>query len=302
MDKVVVLLLRFAGWLSGHSSATVRTKFGALLGWILRKASRKRQAVTLDNIRHAFPEQDAKWHKRIMRLSYRNLGITLAEFVALPYLHDEEIASWFTYKNVQVVEKYLSQGKSIIFLSGHFGNWEFGAYSIGLRFNKELIIVVKPQRNSEADILLNSYRTRATNSVVAMNSAARTLISAMDSGKIIAMLADQAADPIRDVFVDFFGRKAVTYKAPAYLALRSHVPIITGYVVRLPNGKYEVELQEIACDDVENTPEGIATIVQRYTRSLEDAIRQHPELWSWQHKRWKYNPNDYKKEINEYQS
>ena len=106
---------------------------------------------------------------------------------------------------------------------------------------------------------------------------------------MVALLADQAASKEKDIFVNFFGRPAVTYESPAKLALKFDIPIIIGFAERQDNYKYKVHLQEIKYDDLKNEENAIELLTQRHVALLEEQIRKNPSQWAWQHNRWKYS-------------
>ncbi|MBL7999973.1 MAG: lysophospholipid acyltransferase family protein, partial [Candidatus Kapabacteria bacterium] len=262
------------------------------IGYLLRLLSLHRYDVSVDNIRKAFPAYTDTEVNTIAQGAYTSLSITFLELLSTPYRTDGYIVSRFNFKQPELIRRFLTEMQPLIFLSGHFGNWEWGAYAAGILFNP-LLIVIKNQRNTQADTILNSYRTRGGNRVVPMDKAAKDIISTIRSKGIVALLTDQAADPQKDIFVDFFSRPAVSFEAPASLALRYQVPVVCFYTIRRSDGTYDVEMEQIDHNDLQNNREGIATLVQRYVHSLEHYARLYPSLWSWQHKRWKYHLNDY---------
>ena len=122
-----------------------------------------------------------------------------------------------------------------------------------------------------------------------MEQAARPLIKALQHNQPVALLIDQAADPKKDVRVPLFGRDAVVFEAPAALALRFHTPLVFAVPVRNADGTYSVTLTEIITDDLTSSKEDILELTKRHTTFLEQAIKEHPEQWTWQHNRWKYH-------------
>ncbi len=290
-NKLSTLFIKFIGFTSSKLSARKRTGFGRLLGRILILLDRKRFAITRDNLAKAFPEKDAAWVHRIAKLSYENLGTTFVELFTFPYFTDDDFRYYVNYENIELIARAKSQGKGMIMLSGHFGNWEMLAYTAGLFTGESAQIIVRDQKNSVLDKLINIYRTQGNNTIVAMHRAALSVAKTLKNGGTVAMLVDQSASS-NDLFVEFFGRHAATYRTPAELALRFGSPIITGYAFRNEKGTYDVRLTEIDFSDLEFSKEGIEELTRRHVKQLENVIRQRPELWSWQHKRWKYTPPD----------
>ncbi len=290
---LVTSLFRFLGIVSRSISPAFRQRFGRTIGLFMLLLSKKRRTVTYQNIHSSFPEKSIEECYSIVRSSYENLGITLVELLAFPSFTRKLLQQQITVINSEYLLEQQRNGKSMILLSGHYGNWELLAFGVASIVDIPFSIVVKEQRNVSADTLLNSYRTLRNNSVIPMRSAARNIIKKIQQGEAIAMLTDQAADPNKDVFVEFFGRPAVTYEAPAYLSIKYQIPIVFGVARRTTDGKYEVELQRIFPKTTELTKESIHSLTQEHTLMLEQTIRKDPSQWSWQHKRWKYNPKDY---------
>jgi Kdo2-lipid IVA lauroyltransferase/acyltransferase len=288
LNLLLTQLIRVIGFISSKLSINTRIKLGKKLGNLIRLADGKRKGYTIDNIRHAFPEKSIEWQDELLIKTYHNLGIVFSEIFAFHYLPDKKIKEIIQFDNIELMNEVLSRGKGLIMLSGHYGNWELLAYSGGMYSGSPIMIIVKPQQNIYADELLNKTRTKGNNSVVSMYSAARTIVNTLRSGNTIALLADQSATSDKDVYVDFFGREAATYEAPASLALKFKTPILMGFAVRQREGNYIVKLREVKHDDLNDSPEGILELTRRHTKCLEEQIRERPELWVWQHRRWKH--------------
>jgi KDO2-lipid IV(A) lauroyltransferase len=289
----VTIFFRILGAISCAISPALRQGLGKAVGILLLILSKKRRTVTYENIKKAFPENSIEERYAIVRSAYENLGITLVELLAFPTYSTLQLEQIISIKNSHFLTEQHQKGESMLLLSGHYGNWELLAFGVAAMLKIPFSIVVKQQQNSSADKILNEYRVLKNNSVIPMHSAARTIISKIKKGEAIAMLTDQAADPNKDTFVDFFGRPAVTYEAPAYLSIKYQIPIIFGVAKRLGNGKYEVELHKIMPTATEITADSVRELTQLHTSLLEEVIRQDPTQWSWQHKRWKFDPKNY---------
>lgn len=277
----------FLGFVSSRLSKDNRTNFGKFLGNLIRLIARDRVRVTLRNLAKAFPEQSHRWHKAIMKKSFENLGITLVELLALGSLSEKDIMEYVKFDNIDLIQNAYEQGRGVILLSGHYGNWEFLAYSVFVYLRIPVLIIVKPLSNYILDRIINRYRTRLGNSIVSMYEAAFKVVKNLRKGGVVALLADQSATKDKDIFVDFFGIPSATFESPAFFALKYKVPIIIGFAERR-GSTYFVHLEELRFDDLEFSSDGIAELTQRHTKKLEEAIRRHPELWVWQHRRWKH--------------
>ena len=285
----ILILLRCTGYVSAVLSISMLQKAGALLGKILMSLSSKRVAITLENIEKAFPEKKSISKQKILKESYANLGIVLLEIASMYFLRNEQVAKRMTFRNISLIHDILKRGKGIVIISGHLTNWEFLAFTAGVHANLSFLLVAKSQKNPYIDSALTALRRRGGNTTVGMEQAARPLIQALQHNQPVALLIDQAADPKKDVRVPLFGRDAVVFEAPAALALRFHTPLVFAVPVRNADGTYSVTLTEIITDDLTSSKEDILELTKRHTTFLEQAIKEHPEQWTWQHNRWKYH-------------
>lgn len=286
IETFIVLLI---GWISSFLNTYKRVSFGKVLGRTLHFFLKKRRRIAIQNLTFAFPEKSPEWVNEIVRKTFENMGIVFAEFLALKWLDEKKIKDYVRFENIDLILEKFKQGNGVILLSGHYGNWEFLAYSVYVYLNLPVLIVVKPLSNYVLDRVINSNRTQLGNKVVSMYEAAFKVVKTLRSGGIVALLADQSATKDRDIFVDFFGRKAATFDSPAYFALKYNVPIIVGFA-RRENYYYNVKLVEIDHSDLDFNKEGIFELTRRYVKLLEDVIREQPELWLWTHRRWKHLP------------
>jgi len=108
---------------------------------------------------------------------------------------------------------------------------------------------------------------------------------------VVGFIADQNAGP-KGVFVDFFGRKASTYKSIALLAMQYNVPVVIGYARRLGDQfRFRMATQDIIHpEDWNAQPEPMRYITQRYTTAIENIVRKDPGQYLWVHRRWKTRP------------
>lgn len=278
------------GNISKILSISNRYYLGVFVGNIIRLLSKKRADVTYNNIKMAFPELSNKEITKIAKQAYHNLGITLVELLAFPKLSIEDYHKYVHYENIELINEALSRNKGLILLSGHFGNWELLATTAGSFSNIPIKVVVKAQSNSYFDRIINNYRTMMGNQLIPMDKAARELIYCIKKNEPFALLVDQSADSSKDIFVDFFGRPAATYEAPAQLSYKYDVPILYGFAVRNAKHTYNVKLYELDRSGLDKCTDPIRELTIRHVKALEDIIKQYPGQWSWQHKRWKHTP------------
>ena len=288
-DDLTVRILRWLGDRLCRSTPEKRMATGRRLGRVM-KLDRRRLRITRDNVRHAFPTLSSADQAAIVNGAYENLGITLAELLSVPALTPDSLLDRIEIPGIEMVRERQRRGEASILLSGHFGNWEYLAMAAGVEIGAPVTIVAHPQKNAAADRELNAYRMSFGNKIIPMHGAARPLIQALTTGGTVAFLVDQHANAERDPWIEFFGRSTPTYEAPAALALRFKVPIFYAFAVRGPDGRYTAELRELPMQDLGDSKNDIIELTRRHVHELETAVRRHPHLWSWQHRRWRGQP------------
>lgn len=262
-------------------------RFGKIFGILLYYIGPKRRKITFNNIKEGLKLSSSETTK-ITKESYQNLGITLFEMIKLKTYTDSQISQLVKFSNIELIDELLSRGRGLIMMTGHYGNWELLAYSSGLFSKKQVNVIVKNQKNELFDKYIIQNREKSGNKMIAAGNAAREIINIIKNKGIVALIADQSADPNKDVFVDFFGRQAATYEAPASLALKFNIPIMMGYAVRQNDNTYISHLTEIDHSDLVYNKKDIEELTQRHVKHLENQILEVPGQWSWQHRRWKH--------------
>jgi len=242
----------------------------------------------LENLTNAFPEYDEKKIRNIAYNAYKSFLTAFIEILYLPKISRQGLEAAVNCPNKELIETKFKEGKGVILLSAHFGNWEYVAASVALQLNLPLSVVVKPQRNPYVSDWMNNVRTRWNNDIVSLGLSIRKIYQTLKEKKIVAMVADQRG-PQESIKVEFFGRKVSVHVGPVVLALKTGAPILYGIPVRQKDNSYKIVMHEISKDNLpENDEEKIIALSQRHTAYLESFIREYPDQWLWMHKRWKH--------------
>ncbi len=267
-------------------------RLAAWLGVFLYSFLPIRKALTLNQLRRAFPEKSDKDIRSIARGSYVNLITTIFELMWTPRLRDDIIEEQIQIRNPEVFTNALRRGKGLILMTGHFGNWEWMSVGTARIFGQSYTVVVHPIHNSAVDRLVEHWRSMHGNRVVPMGVAIREIVRTLRERGVVAMIADQSG-PSGSYYVRYFGKHAATYEGPAVFALKTGAPIIMGFGVRRSDGSYDLTLEEILTQNLKGaTDEHLHELTRRHVRALERTVREHPDQWLWQHKRWKHTPHE----------
>jgi KDO2-lipid IV(A) lauroyltransferase len=260
----------------------------AQLVYLLHARLRK---VGMRNLAMAFPEKSEAERARILRGEFTSLGRQLAEVCQLPRYTLENVEKVVVYDGFEHYEQAKARGKGVLFLTGHFGAWELSAFSHSLH-GHWMHIVVRPMDNAYLDRLIRCYRTMHGNKTVPKNEFVRGLLSAMKANEVVGILMDTNVTPPQGVFVDFFGIPACTAGGLARIALRTDAAVIPGFTIWDKSlGKYRLRFDP-AVDLIRtgNLESDIQANTQKFTKIIEDYVRQYPDQWLWVHRRWKARP------------
>ncbi|MGB6032305.1 MAG: lysophospholipid acyltransferase family protein [Bacteroidota bacterium] len=263
-------------------------RLGGSLGRLIFLLTPLRKKVTLENLRHAFPEKTEMERRRLARGAYANFGTALLESFWVAANDAEEIMRRVAWKGDEGAMSLIREGKGFIFLSGHFGSWELFGTSLGLHFGKSILVVVQEQRNPRINRVIDRDRRRHGNRTVPMSRSVREVLTELGGGGIVGMLSDQSG-PKESAVVPFFGRPAATHRGVAAFSIKLDAPIFMAFTIRQSDGTYILELQELDRSDLGGPPEEqIDQLTRRHVELFERFVRKYPDHWLWMHKRWKH--------------
>lgn len=249
-----------------------------------------RKKLTMEQIARAFPEKSGREVAAICRQAYRNLAMNGLEHLCLPTLSRDELLDIVTFRNEELLEKAYSRGKGVIFVGGHFGNWEYMGAAISAK-GYPLTYVVADIANPFIDDMVNRHRTSAGIRILTKGMSIRAMLKTLRDNGAMAMLMDQDAGR-NGTFVDFFGRKCSTPKGPALFALKTGAAVLLVSSIRQADGSLRAVFEEVEIDhDRGVSEERLHEIMQRCTARMEEYIRKYPGQWLWMHRRWKTPPS-----------
>jgi KDO2-lipid IV(A) lauroyltransferase len=263
---------------------------GGLLGWVAGTVLRIRRADVDRHLAMAFPDQDLRWRGRVARGSYAHLGREAVATFRLADLDAEAVVARTRIEGLEALESALAEGKGVVVVTGHLGNWEIAGAALSAR-GIALDVVAKGMANRRFGEELEATRSRLGMRVVDMAVAPREVLRSLRAGRVVALVADQNARE-QGIFVPFFGVPAATFRGPALFALRAGSPIFVGTCLREPGWPQRYRGRATRIDF---TPSGdldadVVRLTEAHTAALEQSVRQAPEQYFWQHKRWKTRP------------
>jgi KDO2-lipid IV(A) lauroyltransferase len=180
--------------------------------------------------------------------------------------------------------------RGLILLTGHYGNWEILGYTLAT-LGFETTSIARRLDNPLINDWVFEVRRRHGQNVLDKNGATEAVSRVLNQHGVLGFVADQNAGR-KGIFVDFFGRKASTYKSIGLLAMEYEIPVVIGYARRLDNKFcFRVAAQDIIYpEDWRDQPDPLRYITQRYIKAIEDMVRDDPTQYLWMHRRWKTRP------------
>lgn len=247
-----------------------------------------RRAVVERQVGAAFPGLTEPEVARIARASYASLGRTTIETALLPtYSREEVIELVERTDGWEHVEQALAQGRGLMVVTGHLGNWELGGSYVAAR-GIPLEAVARRMENPLFDAYLNETRRRIGMTVIHDADAVRRVPRAMREHHAVAFLVDQGAVGLASTWVPFFGRYAKTPRGPAVFALRLKTPLLFACSLRQPDGRFVIHFEPVPIETTGTLDADVDRIVASYTSTLERWVRRAPEQYFWHHRRWKH--------------
>jgi KDO2-lipid IV(A) lauroyltransferase len=270
----------------------VNLRFCKLIGNFFFTFDKRHRERALHNLRRAFPEQTEAWRRNIARRSMQHLFMLGAEILATTrIIHVDTFSRHIKLERFeQTLEMLLRRDHGMVVLTGHFGNWEILGYVLGT-MGFETTSVARTLDNPYVNKYVMGMREKHGQKIVDKKGATEPVLKALEENGVVGFIADQNAGP-KGVFVDFFGRKASTYKSIALVAMQFNVPVIIGGAKRL-NDRFSFQffMQDIIWpEEWKKQDDPLRYITQRYTTALENVIRTEPSQYLWAHRRWKTTP------------
>jgi KDO2-lipid IV(A) lauroyltransferase len=263
---------------------------GRALGRLLADLDPRHVGIAAENLRQAFPHWDETRRLRTARAVYAHFGQTLVDILWMAGQPKERLLSLIVEEGRENVDQVREAGKGVVYVTAHFGNWEF--YGVAWGWMGEPVgVVARPLDNPALDARLTAFRTRSGNTVISKRRALQDILRLLRQGAGVAILVDQNVQEQDGIFVEFFGRPAATTTVAAALAVKTGCALVPVHCEARPDGRYTfVYGRPIEWTTTGSREADIARLTQQLTTEIESWVRARPEQWLWMHRRWKTQP------------
>ena len=263
---------------------------GRALGRLLADLDPRHVAIAAENLRQAFPQWDETRRLRTARAVYAHFGQTLVDILWMADQPRERLLSLIVEEGREHVDRARAAGRGVVYVSAHFGNWEFYALAFGW-MGETVGMVARPLDNPALEARLTAFRTRSGNSVISKRRALQDVLRRLRQGAGVAILVDQNVQEQDGIFVEFFGRPAATTTVAAALAVKTGCALVPVHCEARPDGRYTfVYSRPVEWTTTGSREADIARLTQELTTEIESWVRARPDQWLWMHRRWKTQP------------
>ena len=252
-----------------------------------------RGKVVRENLERVFGGRvDAAEIARIETAHYAHLWRLGGEFLRFRWLSKAQKLAMVRVEGIDNFIAARDQGKGILILTGHFGNWEVST-TAGIAHFPELHgrihFVRRPIKPEWLDRLVTRRFEEAGFGVFSKRESLDAMLEALARGEAVVLPFDQHAAPPDGIAVEFLGHPAWTFKSLAIIALATGAPVLPGSSWREPDGNHVLRFEApLAPIEHASTTEAIRLNTRAYNQALERLVARHPEQWYWVHRRWKH--------------
>jgi len=291
LDYLLYLLLRIGLAILYRFRVEQVLKFACFLGKVMWKHYERGRKRSIDHLKASFPEKDDEWIEKTGRRSFQQIVMLTVDMLFTPRIVKRDNWDHYsTYVNLEQTKWLIQGGQPVLMVTGHYGNFEIMGYLMGL-FGFKTYSIARPLDNRFISNYLYGIREKAGQKIIDKKGAAEQMQQMVEEGATLGFIADQDAGK-KGLFVDFFGRKASTYKSIGLLAMQYNMPICVAACRRDGNRFFfEIEIERLIMpEEWADKDKPLEWITQEYTRAIEDFVRKDPSQYWWLHRRWKHRP------------
>ena len=256
--------------------------FGGILGNIFGPLFRSKKLIQ-SNILKALPNSNETQIKNIIHKMWNNYGRILSEYMFIKKFREKKFHKNIIIEGQDILEKIKYEKKPVIFISGHFNNFELMAMQIEMS-GIDLATIYRPLNNIFINVIMEKIRKKyiCKNQIKKGMHGMRELLSMFKNGTSVALMIDQRVS--EGIKSNFFGTKAYTTTIPAQFVKKFNCKIVPIYIERVLGINFKINVEK----PIEyQKDESLEKITQDLNLRLEKMILKNPSQWIWSHNRWK---------------
>jgi KDO2-lipid IV(A) lauroyltransferase len=250
-----------------------------------------RRQVIYNNLRNAFPEKSESEIRKTMKNfehylcdlfleSLKTLTISPTKMLQRCRMSDQAAL---------IFDRFHSEGKHVIIVMGHYGNWEWAGNTFSLTRKTQLYVIYHPLKNKWFDGLIYRMRTRFGTKLIPMRETLKYMLeNRNENPSATAFISDQTPHPDKAHWMQFLNQDTPVFLGTEKFSRKLEYPVIYVSINRVKRGYYVLDAQ-VLCENPKATAD--FEITELHTRKLESDILKDPQIWLWSHRRWKHKRN-----------
>ena len=260
----------------------ISSYIGGKLGSMFGPFFRSKQLIR-SNIINALPNLTKQELEIIIKKMWNNYGRILSEYIFIKKFRNSNLNDNLLVEGNEILQTIKKSHEPVIFISGHFDNFELMAMQID-KLGVKLSAIYRPLNNIFLNKIMENIRSKyiCKNQIKKGAASIRELLTMFKNGTSIALMIDQRVS--EGISSNFFGQKALTTTIPAQFVKRFNCKIVPIYIERISGVNFKMRINEPINFSKDESIEKITDDLNLY---LEKMILQKPDQWIWTHNRWK---------------
>ena len=243
----------------------------------------KSKEVIHSNIKRVFPEINLADLNKIENSMWNNYGRLFAEYVFIKNYRFGNLVSKIDVEGKEILDEIKKTNKQVVFVSGHFSNFELMAMQIE-KVGINLATIYRPLNNMYLNPIMERIRKKyiCKNQIKKGIGGIKKLIKLKKINYSTALMIDQRVS--EGILSNFFNQKALTTTIPAQLVKKFDIPVVVVCIERTKGIRFKMTVNKPIFFSKDKT---IENITNELNRELEKLIIKNPNEWIWSHNRWK---------------
>ena len=262
-----------------HNSRNISAWIFVKLGFFTKKNKTLNQ-----NLSNAYMNMDQQKKLEIAKNVWSNYGKIFAEYIFIKdFKNNPNISKSIVIENSEILKKIKIQSEPVIFVSGHFNNFELMAMSIE-KLGIDLAAIYRPLNNIFLNPIMEDIRKKyiCKKQIPKGISGTKKILQYFKNGTSIALMIDQRVT--EGIMSELFDKKALTTTIPGQFVKKFNAKIVPVYIERLHKDNFKIKFYQPI--NFENNS-SIEIITKKLNKILEEMINKNPDQWIWTHDRWK---------------
>jgi KDO2-lipid IV(A) lauroyltransferase len=253
---------------------------------IIYRILKYRVNVTRANFKTALPHLSDAEMIRLEKKFYRHFCDLVVETVKSFSISETELKKRMLTTNTDMLNTYLNKGRSVLAVTGHYGNWEWAAMSLALQSSWPTYGLYMPLKNKVFNRTLINSRGRFGVRLVSVKEVSDKMAELMNMQCVWGFIVDQSpSKPEKAHWTTFMNQETGVSKGTERYARSNNMVVLFGKITKIKRGYYTLTYAPI-CEHPNEFSEGGITVA--HTKYLEEIIKEEPAYWLWTHKRWKH--------------